>query len=641
MRNQALLLIALYILFTPLVQAQSKIDISRKDFKRGEEGFKEAWKHVEKGDGFYSGKGIFYRLALEEYLLAIKYNDSNPELNYKAGVSALFSDKKEIAADLLLKAWSAKKDIADDILLTTGRALQYAGRYDEAIEKLQENLNSQVKKKDSEKALTEKYIAECNSALSLTKDTLNAVIANLGPAINSPADDYSEVISSDGNTLYFASRRETPKSRDDYYDSKFDENIFVSHKTGNSWEPSVSAGKNLTTKYCEAPLGISNSNDSLYIYEGYENLGDIKVSVSKEGKWSLPRLLPFRINSSGRETSFAISPLGDEIWYVTDNEKNNLGGKDIFFIKKTADGKWSKEVNAGPAINTVYDEESVRFSTKGDTLYFSSKGHNTIGGFDIFYSVKNKTGVWEVAKNFGYPVNTPWDEIFFYPSPSNGKKFWFVSNRSGGLGYTDIYSGALLTASDDTVITETFVPVYPDSVTPVVAAAIDTSRASVLPAETLTVAASVAGISVADTNPTVTTASVPAVVPAVAVAAPAVTDATDAKNIVFENIYFDSGKSTLTESSKAVLAQNLDLLKKNPGIRLEIAGHNDKANDESFNFKISEERAQVVKDYFVQNGADGKLLEATAYGSLKPVADNTTEEGRAKNRRVEIIITEF
>jgi outer membrane protein OmpA-like peptidoglycan-associated protein len=640
MRNHSLLLIALFILFTPMLGAQTNIDIRRKDFKKADEGFKEAWKHVEKGDGFYSGKGIFYKNALEEYLLAIKYNDSNPQLNYKAGVSALLSDKKELAADLLIKAWNAKNDITDDILLLTGRALQYSGSYNEAIEKLTGYVNSPVKKNDDNKARAGKYIAECTSALSLTKDTLNAVIENLGPNINSPADDYSEVISSDGKTIYFASRRETKKSSDAYYDSKFDENIFVSHNVDNSWEPSVSAGKNLTTKYCEAPLGISNSNDSLYIYEGYENLGDIKVSVSKEGKWSLPRLLPFKVNSSGRETSFTISPSGDEIWYVTDNGKNNLGGKDLYYIKKTAGGKWSKEVNAGPAINTVYDEESVRFSTKGDTLYFSSKGHNTIGGFDIFYSVKSSTGAWGEAKNFGYPVNTPWDEIFFYPSPFNGKRFWFVSNRSGGLGFTDIYSGALLIVPEDTVITEPFVPVFTDSVKQVGQVAIDSAGVSVLQDVPLATA-SVATISVEETNAAVNAASVPAAVPAVVVAAPAVIAATDVKDIVFENIYFDSGKSTLSESAKAVLAHNLDLIRKNPGIRLEIAGHNDKTKDESFNFKISGERAQVVKDYFVQNGADGKLIEATAYGSLKPAADNKTEDGRAKNRRVEIIITEF
>ena len=97
-------------------------------------------------------------------------------------------------------------------------------------------------------------------------------------------------------------------------------------------------------------------------------------------------------------------------------------------------GRWSKPQNAGTMINTIYDEESVRFSKTGDTLWFSSKGHNSIGGFDIFYAVKNKSGAWDTVKNYGYPVNTPWDELFYYPSPVDDSSFYFVSNRSGGIG---------------------------------------------------------------------------------------------------------------------------------------------------------------------------------------------------------------
>ena len=101
--------------------------------------------------------------------------------------------------------------------------------------------------------------------------------------------------------------------------------------------------------------------------------------------------------------------------------------------------------NAGPVINTVYDEEAVRFSVTGDTLWFSSKGHNSIGGFDIFYSVRSKTGEWGTVQNLGYPVNTPWDDMFYYPSPADKNLFYFVSNRSGGSGGLDIYTGHYIT----------------------------------------------------------------------------------------------------------------------------------------------------------------------------------------------------
>ena len=335
-------------------------------------------------------------------LQALVYNNSNAELNYKTGVSALFSDKKEEAAGFLLKAFELKKDVAEDILLLTGRALQYSGRYSEAIEKFNAYLNSPGKKPKENMLIRQTNILR-NVILPLivTKDTLRISIENIGPNINSAADDYSEIFTSDGKTMYFASRRELPKSVKRYPDTKFDENIF--YFRSDKWVMGTGRnqqGKNLQPSYAKHLFILTQANDRLYIYTGYENGGDIKMSVNKKGDWKPPQKLPFDINTKGSETSFTFSPSGNEIYYVTDNGKDNIGGKDIYFIKKINDRKWSKPQNAGTKINTVYDEESVRFSRTGDTLWFSSKGHNSIGGFDIFYSVRNKSRGMGYCKKF-------------------------------------------------------------------------------------------------------------------------------------------------------------------------------------------------------------------------------------------------
>ncbi len=185
------------------------------------------------------------------------------------------------------------------------------------------------------------------------------------------------------------------------------------------WIPAESAGKDLNTSYCETPLYLNPSGDELFVYTGYENGGDIKLSVKKKGSWKSPESIPYKINTSGTETSFTVSPSGNEIWYVSDNKKDGIGGKDIYIIRKTGERKWSKPENAGPGINSTFDEESVRFSERGDTLWFASKGHNTIGGFDIFYSVRDQAGVWTQAVNCGYPVNTSWDDLFYVPATGN------------------------------------------------------------------------------------------------------------------------------------------------------------------------------------------------------------------------------
>ena len=437
-------LVAVLLLNSVVLNAQTDVSVRRKDFKVDKPGFDKAWKHVKDGDSYFIERGIWYSNAYDEYLQALVYNNLNPELNYKAGVSALYSDNKEDAAVFLLNAHILKNDVSKDILLLAGRALQYSGRFPEAIESFNSYLNSTVKKSKENIALAKKYIDECNSAIVVTKDTLRIDIKNVGANINSNTDDYSEIFSVDGSTMYFASRRKQVNSSITSSDTKFDENILSSRLKNGSWGLPATIGKNLTTKYCEAPLYINSTNDILYIYAGYENGGDIKMSEAKKGAWKTPKSVPFKINSSGSETSFSFSPSGNEIYFVTDKGKDNLGGKDIYYIKKLNERKWSKPENAGPIINSPYDEESVRFSGSGDTLWFSSKGHNSIGGFDIFYSVKNQAGEWDSVKNYGYPVNTPWDEIFYHPSVSDDSAFYFVSNRSGGFGGLDIYQGRIL-----------------------------------------------------------------------------------------------------------------------------------------------------------------------------------------------------
>ncbi|HNW57636.1 MAG TPA: hypothetical protein PKM69_07670, partial [Bacteroidales bacterium] len=180
MRNYLCFLVTIFLICSNVVNAQKDVKISKSNFKTDKPGFSEAWRHIREGDSFYSKKGILYSNAFDEYLKAIVYNNSNPELNYKMGVSALFSDKKEEAAGFLLKALELKKDIAEDILFLTGRSLIYSGRYTEAVEKFNEYIGSSGKKSKENTALAKKFIEECNAAIQVTGDTLMIKISNAG-----------------------------------------------------------------------------------------------------------------------------------------------------------------------------------------------------------------------------------------------------------------------------------------------------------------------------------------------------------------------------------------------------------------------------------------------------------------------------
>ncbi len=692
-------LIALFLLVSIAAEAQTDVKIRRNEFKTSDQGFKEAWKQVDIGDSYFVAGGVWYASSFDAYLKATAYNSKNAELNYKTGVAALFSDRKADASDFFLKSLELKNDVSDDILFLTGRSLRYAGKYETAIEKLNAYLSIKSRKPAENIILSKKIIEECKAALLITRDTLRVEIVNAGPNINSVADDYSEVISIDGNTMYFASRREIPKAKNKYSDSKFDENIFVSQLFNGTWGAAASPGKYLTTQYCETPLFIDAAGTKLYIYAGYSNGGDVMVSEFKKGKWKAPSDIKFKINSRGSETSFTIAPSGNEIYFVSDKGKGNIGGKDIYFIKKLTEKKWSKKQNAGSLINSVYDEESVRFSGTGDTLWFSSRGHNTMGGFDIFYSVKNSFGIWDSVRNCGYPVNSAWDEIFYQPSFTDDSLFYFTSNRSGGLGGLDILQGRILPPEPvaiiipppvikpdiivvrDTVVVIKVITAPPPPPPVLIPAPVKNDviflAGNITDSETGEPIIAKVDIVNTSTNLVVaTTASSDAdgsyrvILPSrrmyiIEMRATGFLSEMSAFNIpdtsrkviftfngklkkikvgtkvVLNNILFESGKAVITAGSYTELEKLLGFMNDNPKMRIEISGHTDKTGSEPLNIKLSESRAKSVVDFLISKGISQSRMEFRGYGSLQGIADNATPAGRAKNRRVEFKILEL
>jgi outer membrane protein OmpA-like peptidoglycan-associated protein len=687
----------IFFLISASTNAQMTLSISRKDFRTEKPGFTDAWKHIKQGNSYYKRGGVWYSNAQSEYQQAYAYNSDNAELNYKLGVSCLFSDKKDEASGFFIKAYELKKDVTPDILLLTGRALMYNGKFSEAIRKLSSYLSSPEKKPKDYFALANKCMEECKAAIVLTKDTLRVDIKNIGGNINSGADDYSEVLTANRHKMLFASRRAlTATANNYYYDTKLDENIFSSDLVNGAWTVAMLPDKNLVTKYCEAPLYINEAGNELYIYAGYQGSGDIMVSESKKGKWKTPVPVSFKINSSSPETSLTFSPKGDEIAFVSDRGKKGMGGKDIYTMKRIGKKKWTHPLNAGQAINTQYDEESVRFSRGGDTLWFSSKGHNSIGGYDIFYSTRtSETGAWSQAVNAGYPINTPWDELFYFPVADNDSSFFFASDRSGGFGGLDIYRGRflpppppkpveipvpLLPEKHDTVIVvkevikEAPVPVPVPVITPAPKELVLFLAGKVTDSETKEPVMARIEIFDMSTDQVIETTASSDADGSFKVKLPAkksymvnlraagflsdmkrviIPDSYTeelytldislikvkvGKKFVLENILFETGKSVLAVSSYTALDKILKALQDNPQLKIEISGFTDNTGSAAINVKLSEARARAVVVYLAGKGIDISRLSFHGYGSEQPIADNATADGRAKNRRVELKI---
>ncbi|MFN8240181.1 MAG: hypothetical protein U0X39_05440 [Bacteroidales bacterium] len=439
--NSKVLFPVILFLISLKVSGQSNPVISKRDFRTDNPGFDAAWKHLDAGDELYRSGGLYYSKALEHYKISLLYNPGNAELNYKSGIAALMSDRKEEAANYLAKAYKIKNNVTGDVLLYWGLSLGYQSKFSRADSVLNLYLASDVRKSRAEIKKAERCIVESKAGIQLLNDPVNALIRNAGIAINSPSDDYSPVLSSDGLLIYYASRRPTEISQKSRYkDAKFDENIYYSKWIDTAWSVGVNAGKNINTEFNESPLFMDLPGEHLYIYAGYEGAGDILVSELRRGGWKVPVAEDFGINSKGAETSICISPDGTEIAYVSDRGKGSMGGSDIYFIEKKGKRRWTRPVNAGDGINSEYNEESVRYSKGGDTLWFSSTGHNSIGGYDIFFSVRNKSGEWEKCRNAGIPVNSAWNDWFFLQSTKDNDLYYFVSDRAGGLGGMDIYT---------------------------------------------------------------------------------------------------------------------------------------------------------------------------------------------------------
>lgn len=443
----------LLVMFNALCIAQQDIRIGRKEFMKEKSGFREAWKSVMEGDDFYRLGGGYYDDAYESYREALMYNPVSAPLNYKAGVSALLGSHPGEALDWFLRALEADPTVAPDILLLTGRGYQVRGEFGSALDFY--NIYSRAgMESGTHDTVVNLYIRECNSAVDLVKNTpFDAVIINI-EEINSAFDDYSPVCVSEKDLLYFTTRRPIEGGGRNRADNKYDENIYVSIKYDTLYGEPGRVGGELFTELSEGVLMVNNENSRMYIYAGWRGSGDIMLSLFERGHWSKPEDFGGWVNSGGRETSFCCSREGDDYFFTSDRSKGGQGGRDIWYTRKVDRKRWTTPYNLGKLINTPGNEEGVWCSPTGDTLWFSSDGHGGMGGFDIFFTSRDKLGNWSKPVNMGAPVNSSGDDLFYRPDERNPETAYMSSNRAGGKGGLDIYK---------VIIQEKPLPALPDS----------------------------------------------------------------------------------------------------------------------------------------------------------------------------------
>lgn len=680
-----ILYIILVIAFVAQVSAQN-VEFEKKNFKNDKDGFKIAEENLKIGEENYilDMRGN-YIIALEYFLKANQFNPNNAVLNYKIGVCYVKGTSQEKALEFLQKAEKLNPFVAPDIDLMLGRAYQYNLNFDEAIKSYTKYKNRLSPKdlQDKRKAL-EKLIAECNNGIELVKKPIRVFIDNAGDNVNSGYPDYSPLITADGSMMIFTSRREeTTGGQRSPQDNQFFEDIYISYNNNGVWTKSVNIGKPLNTKDNDATVGLSPDGQRLFTYNGKNNGGDIFESQLEGSAWSDPsdKTLEKYINTENHESAASFSFDGKTMYFDTNNPENNFGQHDIFVSTWDEEkGRWGTPTNLGNTINTEYEERSVFMHPDGRTIFFSSTGHGTMGDFDIFKSTMDDNGVWSKPENIGYPINTPGDDRFFVIDAS-GKKGFYASDKTGGVGEHDIYiitflgpekpmiqsTDNILIASKANPITETFVEK---------SVAVETMRLTILKGTILdafTNAPVAAEIEIVDNekNQVISVSKANSATGAYLVSLPSgknygiavkaegylfhsenfnIPSASSyqeiTKNIllnkmavgtkiVLKNIFFDYAKATLKPESFPELDRLLKLLNDFPTLRIEISGHTDDRGSMTTNSKLSKDRANSVVNYLISKGISAGRLEFAGYAYLQPIATNKTEEGRQQNRRVE------
>ncbi|MBN1250984.1 MAG: PD40 domain-containing protein [Bacteroidales bacterium] len=402
-------------------------------------------KSQEQNDLFYIADDYIdnenFTGAINLYQRMLDEDPNNAQINFKLGFCYLnTAHEKEKAIDYIEKSvqiLSKKKKKSSQFLETSyylAKAYQSNYRFDEAISQY-EKLTEQTKNKKL-LLIINNEITKCIEGKNLTSQAKKIEIENIGDSINSEFSDHSPIINGDESILIFTSRRETDIGDEMESDGEYSENIFVSYGKEEGWTYPISIGKNINTSEHEASIGLSVDGQQLYIYKS-EDEGSIYVSELNGEEWSVPMKLGPTINTKYRETHASLSADGNKLYFTSDR-KGGYGGLDIYVAHKLISGEWSEAKNLGPSINTESDERAPYIHPDGVTLYFSSKGHGGLGGFDIFKSSLNEFGTWTIPENIGFPINTTSDDVFFVPS-ADGQKAYYTSNKNEGYGKSDIF----------------------------------------------------------------------------------------------------------------------------------------------------------------------------------------------------------
>lgn len=615
---------------------------------------KKAIRYYEAATKFYDNYNNLS--CIEEAKKAIEEDPQFIEAYFL--IASTFSDMKESegAIDYYQKAIAIDEDFYPGAYYLLAGLQLSVGKYADAGDNFRKFLQfkgeSPLKRKGAEKGLE-----VVNFALYQIEHPVPFDMKNMGENINSANDEYLPAITADEQTLIITVRR--PKDAQTISQAtKLEEDFYISSQNNGVWTKAEPIGPPLNTHGNEGAQCISP--DGQYIYftacNRDDGLGSCDIYFSKKtgNGWTTPVNLGSPVNTSAWESQPSISADGKTLYFASSRE-NGKGGMDIWKCIMNENGSFGNPINLGDSINTRYNEMSPFIHPDNQTLYFSSDGMLGMGGKDIYFSRKNKDGIWTKPVNIGYPINTYADEINLLVN-AKGNLAYFSSDKPGGYGKYDLYSFELYKEARPQMVSYMKGKVFDAESLRKLDAGFEVinlengevvaqSKANAISGEFLVclpvgknyaINASKEGYLFYSDN--ISLEGIHSEVKPYLKDIP-MKPIKVGEVVVLRNIFFETDKYDLKNESKVELDKLTSLLKKNPLLKIEISGHTDNVGNEKYNLTLSENRARIVSEYLTTNGIAKTRLSFKGYGMSKAVDNNNTEEGRANNRRTEFKVT--
>lgn len=577
-----LFLFASFCLLASLTIAQNpRVDFNDGEFFLAEEDYEEALYAFGKvyNKGYEDNSYINYRMGLCLMNIPGRKTESIPYLE-KA--------EQNIATNVKVGKFD-EKSAPPDALLYLGNAYRINMEIDKAIEKY----NAFAKYIDPKDLLLQTYVDQqivaCGNALVGTTSPVEYKIGNLGQLPETHSSRYNVMVSGDFQTMIFMGK------------NPFYNGIYVAVKKGDVWAkpmnitPSVASDGNMDA------VGISYDGKEMLLAVTDEFTSNIYRTVYENNRWNPAVSVGKPVNSKYYEANAALSPDGNSI-YFSSNRKESIGGMDIFRCDKLEDGSWGDPVNLGPGINTMLNEDTPVMSPDGKRLYFSSQGHSTMGGYDVFYSeLLNDGSFHNIPVNIGYPLNTSDDDYTFSPVGVNEESSSIIFAQGKMSGY-DLFKFEMIGRND----------------IPVVVSMDKEEEVEEMVGEMEELVAEEVTEPVEEAPP---------------------------EKYYLRPIYFDFDSYSLDSEDISKLDILTAILEQHPTLQLEVTGHTDTKGTFDYNQRLSVNRANSVYKYLILNGIQKDHMRVVGMSESENVARNTTRDnrdapdGRMLNRRVEFKVT--